>query len=454
MPASRTRLETPAQHDDGALHSLCLENDGSRFQEAEQPDCRDASQLDARDSCVQAVPFFDDGTCRYTPDGVTLVRCMGDPMEYRVLPTCRSIDAKAFAFCRSLERIEFPEGLESIGDEAFYACNALRQADLPNSVKSIGDQAFFCTMVEHTRIPAGLVHLGNAALVPMTKLQRHRRGGRGKARVKAADSVCAHMGIEGQRCDGSQQTAGSAMRFHALDLEFSVEGDNPRFCIVDDFLCEVLADGSMRAVFYAGDAREVTVPAGVTHVCDYALLGAWNTRVLNLPASVRGIGGRGLALAKPLECLRVEMPDGRTMLVYPEPGTKGMNACNRAFRYGEIDAALLAKECDVSLERAKPGFERTRRMALRLENGVLLEGARRKKFLDALRNGLDDTLRQCARGAQLDVLHTLVRIGVIGKADIPHAIDIVLAEKGLAACRVLMEESQCLHGRQSGGELR
>lgn len=51
------------------------------------------------------------------------------------------IEAGAFAYCSSLERVSLPKKLHTIGEEAFYEC-ALEAILIPESVKVIGEDAF------------------------------------------------------------------------------------------------------------------------------------------------------------------------------------------------------------------------------------------------------------------------------------------------------------------------
>lgn len=61
----------------------------------------------------------------------------------------------AFEGCTSLENINLPNTLESIGKDAFRGCSKLKLPSLPASLEEIGEGAFFgCTSVEEFRIDA------------------------------------------------------------------------------------------------------------------------------------------------------------------------------------------------------------------------------------------------------------------------------------------------------------
>ncbi|MBE6536281.1 MAG: hypothetical protein E7677_06680, partial [Ruminococcaceae bacterium] len=59
----------------------------------------------------------------------------------------------AFAFCSSLEAIDLPVGLESIGDSCFEACTSLKNIFVPAGVTTIGSRAFaLCAKLEQAYI--------------------------------------------------------------------------------------------------------------------------------------------------------------------------------------------------------------------------------------------------------------------------------------------------------------
>ncbi|MEE0083353.1 MAG: leucine-rich repeat domain-containing protein, partial [Paludibacteraceae bacterium] len=49
---------------------------------------------------------------------------------------------KAFYGCSSLQTVNIPNSVKSIGDGAFYRCSSLQTVNIPDSVERIGDGAF------------------------------------------------------------------------------------------------------------------------------------------------------------------------------------------------------------------------------------------------------------------------------------------------------------------------
>lgn len=68
-------------------------------------------------------------------------------IESLLLPsTLKEISAGAFAGCYKLNRLVIPEGVETIGESAFMICPELKSVSIPKSVKNIGENAFGITV--------------------------------------------------------------------------------------------------------------------------------------------------------------------------------------------------------------------------------------------------------------------------------------------------------------------
>lgn len=73
------------------------------------------------------------------------------------------IDGWAFVTCENLERIEFPEGLETIGKWAFDRC-PVAELNFPDSLKYIKEGAFSCNrVVREIVMPLGLTEIEGMA---------------------------------------------------------------------------------------------------------------------------------------------------------------------------------------------------------------------------------------------------------------------------------------------------
>ena len=70
------------------------------------------------------------------------------------------IEACAFANCRALERVEFPETLEWIGEHAFFGCASLTKVHLGRNVRYVAENAFEnCAKLEEVSVAGGNKHM-------------------------------------------------------------------------------------------------------------------------------------------------------------------------------------------------------------------------------------------------------------------------------------------------------
>ena len=90
-----------------------------------------------------------------------------DYLRYVYIPaTVTDIGTRAFSLCRDLETVTFAadSALVNIGERAFYECESLDKVDLPNDVKSVGAGAFSgCISLINLTVPASLERIGKDA---------------------------------------------------------------------------------------------------------------------------------------------------------------------------------------------------------------------------------------------------------------------------------------------------
>ena len=76
----------------------------------------------------------------------------------------KSIPQKAFYECRTLQTLNIPEGVTSIGSYAFYSCSSLQSVNIPDSVTSLGREAFYgCSSLTTVTIPDSVTSIGSSA---------------------------------------------------------------------------------------------------------------------------------------------------------------------------------------------------------------------------------------------------------------------------------------------------
>lgn len=85
----------------------------------------------------------------------------------------KEIGECAFYYCRNLEKIILPQGLEKIGARAFYNCTGIVSIDLPSSVSFIGESAFYnCVNLIEVTIPTSVTNIDYATFRACTKLEK------------------------------------------------------------------------------------------------------------------------------------------------------------------------------------------------------------------------------------------------------------------------------------------
>jgi hypothetical protein len=72
------------------------------------------------------------------------------------------IENSAFHMCTKLSKVSLPDSVKEIGEMAFAGCSSLKQLKFPANLKTILGAAFFQTGFETINFPEGLETIGNA----------------------------------------------------------------------------------------------------------------------------------------------------------------------------------------------------------------------------------------------------------------------------------------------------
>ena len=109
----------------------------------------------------------------YSKDGKRLLRCNNRKLSvYKIKSGTNVICDKAFWECESLQSIEIPDSVTSIGNDAFYLCESLQSIVIPASVTSIGDGAFCCCdSLQSIVIPDSVTSIGDETFSVCESLQ-------------------------------------------------------------------------------------------------------------------------------------------------------------------------------------------------------------------------------------------------------------------------------------------
>ena len=155
------------------------------------------------------------------------------------------IGAQAFEDCTNLEEVILPEGLACVGHSAFKRCTKLKSVTIPNSVIGIEYQAFAdCGNLENVSLPSGIAYIGRAAFNGAIKLI-----------------------------------------------------DANGFLIINNYLLS-----------YKGNKTQVTIPHGVTMICNGAFNFNKDIEHIIIPATVTSVGFAAFECCKSLK--EIAIPHG------------------------------------------------------------------------------------------------------------------------------------------------
>lgn len=92
--------------------------------------------------------------------------------ELTIPASVKTISSGAFLGALKLEKINFAEGLEAIGEMTFWCCGSLKELTLPSTLKEIGANAFQgCTSIESIIVPSSVTTIGKGAFSGCSSLK-------------------------------------------------------------------------------------------------------------------------------------------------------------------------------------------------------------------------------------------------------------------------------------------
>ncbi len=195
------------------------------------------------------------------------------------------MDAGMFAGCVAMTDLTLPEELGEISDGAFVGCAGMEAFDLPNSVTNIGARAFMgLSQLTAFEFPAGLVAIGESAFSGCSGITA-------LTLPDGLDSIgtCAFHGLpQLSRVDIPASVAeigygafGGCERVRAVSLPGDVAT-----------VADILPDAYRLITSAAVTARSEIAPY---QIADSLFEGCEALAVVELPASVTGIGARAFA---------------------------------------------------------------------------------------------------------------------------------------------------------------
>ena len=180
------------------------------------------------------------------------------------------VSANTFRGCSALESVSYNAAILGIGDEAFSGCASLKAFELTDGITTLGRSAFAgCSSLEGLYIPDTLVDIGAHAL------------------------------------DGTKY-------LESLEGEFAVTGGGVLLAVRGESKEITVPAGVTHISFTRADVERVTVPDGVTVLNPGAFADCSALKAIELPASVTNIGVDAFRNCSALESFTV--PAGTTSI--------------------------------------------------------------------------------------------------------------------------------------------
>ncbi len=184
----------------------------------------------------------------------------------------------------SLEKIELPEGLLTIGDYAFQNCTSLTELKIPSTVESIGIYAFRnCSLLEKINIPEGVQSIGDYALADCGNLKE----------ITLPSTVTSFGEYAFNNCSLLEKVYYNNTVEEWLKITFGNETANPMYVAQYFYLLNESGE-------YV-ELTELNVPETVSAVNPYAFAGSKTLKNVVIPNTVSTIG-----IGAFLECTAIE----------------------------------------------------------------------------------------------------------------------------------------------------
>lgn len=227
-----------------------------------------------------------------------------------------SIAAGAFRQCASLEEISVPTGVGVLDAEAFDGCAALRKAVIAGKgVQRVSAATFRgCVSLESVEYAADLLGVGEEAFRGCAKLAQFRLTDSLTTLERYAFDGCASLSE--LYLPGTLSVIGA----HALDGTGFLAAQEGDVVVVGNGVVvavrgatEVILPETVKAVsFLNSDVTKVTVPEGVTALCDGAFQDCKALTDISLPASLTQLGKQAFAGCEGLRTFTI--PAGTTTI--------------------------------------------------------------------------------------------------------------------------------------------
>ena len=221
---------------------------------------------------------------------------MMSALENVELPaSLKTIGQKAFFACSNLQDVNFPEGLETIGDASFSSTD-IKELIIPDSVKKIEEGAFCYTNIEELVLGKNLKEIGNRAFynIPIQELvipdSVTKIGVDAFARNEMLSKVVIGKGVQELKDDVFFDCW--KLKEVVLKNENVSLGNNAFMgCPIETINMENVKGRVGECALSGTELKKVTFAEGVTRIAYSAMIGSEKLETIELPDSLESLGG-------------------------------------------------------------------------------------------------------------------------------------------------------------------